>query len=206
MTKAPKKPHKDAGLPMYHTDMQLLEDMERKVAWNLAQYRASVSMHEMDFRRVVYTSIDYCIAVISFRDWIVAKWLDLAIHGRPPEVENGPETATKKELQTYLNGHIDYLLFCQHIANTAKHGRYDDSDALQESVAPVRYWLSPKGQEACKHLHQSQRWDYIRENPEEATFDRALHAKGWPEVVKGTDVLHVPYEQLRSFAALHGIR
>lgn len=191
---------------MYHTDLQLLEDMERKVAWNLAQYRASVSLHEMDYRRVVYTSIDYCIAVISFRDWIVAKWLDLAMYGRPPDVPNRPENATKKEFQTYLNGTVDYLLFCQHIANTAKHGRYDDSKTLEESVAPVRYWLSPSGKEACKHLNQGQTWDYIRANPTEATFDRALHAKGWPEVRKGSDVLNIPYEQLRSFAALHGIR
>jgi hypothetical protein len=206
MPKPPKELHQYASLPMLLTDLQLLEDMERKVAWNLGQYLDSAEFGVVAPLLVAYTSIDYCIAVISYRDWIVTKWLALATYGRPPEVEDGPETVSKASLQGWLNRTVSYLQFCQEIANTAKHGQYADKENLQNPAAQSRLWLTDEGKAACEGMTPDQKWHYAAKHPRECTFDRALYAKGYTEPIKGSQVLHLPFEELRSFAALHGIR
>lgn len=206
MPKKPKEIHQYASLPMLLTDLQLLEDMERKVAWNLGQYLESAEFGVIAPLLVAYTSIDYCIAVISYRDWIITKWLTLATHGRPPEVPDGPETVSKASFQAWLNRNISYLQFCQEIANTAKHGEYADKETLRDPAAQSRLWLTERGKAACEGMTPDQKWQYAAKHPRECSFDRALFAKGYAEPIKASQVLHLPFEELRSFSALHCIR
>lgn len=206
MSKKPKAPHEHASLPMLLTDLQLLEDMELKVAWNLAQYLAAADYGVEDARLVAYTSIDYCIAVISFRDWIVTKWINLATYGRPPEVVNGPTSISEEAFKSWLNRKISHLQFCQEIANTAKHGQYADKQTLRDPVAQTKAWLTPVAEAACQGMNCAEKWQYLTIHPQERSYDRALYAEGFSGLVKGSEVLHLPYEELRSFAALHGIR
>lgn len=206
MSKKQKKPHEHASLPTLLTDLQLLEDMELKVSWNLGQYLAAADYGVADARLVAYTSIDYCIAVISYRDWIVTKWINLATYGRPPEVSNGPASVGEEPFKSWLNSNISYLQFCQEIANTAKHGQYADKKTLRDPVAQTRAWLTPVGEAACLGMNSAEKWRYLTINPQERSYDRALYAEGFSGLVKGSEVLHLPYEDLRSFAALHGIR
>lgn len=206
MSKKRKEPHKHASLPMLLTDLQLLEDMELKVSWNLGQYLAAADFGVEDARLVAYTSIDYCIALISYRDWIVTKWINLATNGRPPQVAKGPKSVGEEQCKSWLNRNISYLQFCQEIANTAKHGQYADKDTLRDPVAQTRAWLTPVGEAACQGMNSAEKWEYLTIHPQERSYDRALCAKGFSSLVKGSEVLHLPYEELRSFAALHGIR
>ncbi len=206
MPRKPKEMHQYASLPMLLTDLQLLEDMERKVAWNLGQYLESAEFGVVAPLLVAYTSIDYCVAVISYRDWIVTKWLNLATYGQPPQVAGGPVTVSKESFQAWLNRSISYLQFCQEIANTAKHGQYADKETLRDPAAQSRLWLTAEGAAACQGMTVDQKWQYVSTNTRECSFDRALYAKGYSEPIKGSLVLHLPFEELRSFAALNGIR
>lgn len=121
----------------------------RKVDWNFARYEDAVFTRPCDPEAVVYSALDFCVAVVALRDW-TRKTLtrDLRTGGKVlPSV-----LASVSEFPALVAQRVPWQAAIEAIANTTKHAEYRDTGWPMGLARPSSFYppFLQAEHEACK--------------------------------------------------------
>jgi hypothetical protein len=111
--------------------------MYRKADWNFTRYEDAVFARPSDAETVVYTALDFCVAIVALRDW-TRKRLAREIR----EVRRVlPAGITKlDEFSIFVAERVRWQPAIEAIANTSKHAEYRDTGWEKGIAAPASFF------------------------------------------------------------------
>ncbi|WP_298745371.1 hypothetical protein [uncultured Brevundimonas sp.] len=174
------KSHPWASHPELLTSIRSPWEKFRKADWNFARYETAVFARPCDTEEVMYSALDYCVAITALRDWTRKTLIrDVRQSGKALPVG----MATVEDFTKFVGDRVPWQPAIEAIANTVKHAEYRDTGWPMGIAAPATF-VPPSlkaGHDSCKdgvelfvfmHKHSDVTWWDIslRQHPsDEAT-------------------------------------
>ena len=149
--------------------------MYRKVDWNFDRYEDAITSRPCDAEAVMFTALDFCVALVSLRDW-TKKILTQDVRQNGKALPNG--LANVSGFQDFVNSRMPWQPAIEAIANTTKHAEYRDTGWTKGIAMPASFFppYLKAEHDACKDglelfslLHQHRQvawWDVsLRQHP-----------------------------------------
>jgi hypothetical protein len=191
-------PHEWANHPELLTSIKSPWDKFRKADWNFGKYEDAIFARPCDPEEVVFSALDFCVAIVSLRDWTRKFFIQDVRQGNKPLP---PELSTVDEFTDFVNNLISWQKAIEAIANTVKHAEYRDSGWPNGIAMPASFYPDnlkdehddcEDGIELFSFMHKHRNvvwWDIaLRQHPEnDATpgyvaFGDVL--EGWEGLIK----------------------
>ena len=129
------KAHRWSDHPELLTAMRSPWEHFQKADWNFTRYEDAIMARPCDSEAVMYTAIDFAIAVVSLRDW-TRRWL---FKDKRKSKDAVPSSPTNSEFEGWIEARIPWQKAIEAIANTAKHGEYKDSGWTDGTAMPATF-------------------------------------------------------------------
>lgn len=140
--------------------------MYRKADWNFVRYEDAVFARPCDAETVMYTALDFCVAIVGLRDW-TRKTLtrDVRQNGKALPVD----MPALEDFSELVSGRVQWQAAIEAIANTTKHAEYRDAGWPMGIAMPASFYPPFLAAEhrACKdglelfafmHKHREVTW------------------------------------------------
>lgn len=121
-------------------------DAFRKADWNFSRFEDEILRRPCDAEAVAYSAVDYCISIVALRDWTETTAKRAA--RQQDEEYTGPDAT---DILAALSNEIRWQSSIEAIANTAKHGTYNDRGWERGIAMPSVFYPEPLREEyeAC---------------------------------------------------------
>lgn len=194
MTRRTERAHQWADHPELLTSIRSPWEKFRKADWNFERYELAVHARPCDSEAVVYTALDFCVAIVALRDWTKKTFKrDVRQSGKPLPAG----MTSSDEFPNWVAARVPWQPAIELIANTLKHADYRDT-GWKNGTAMVTSFVPTSLQEAkdaCKDGWEL--FGFIHQHRMVAWYDIALRQLPSTNAVPG----------LRAFAdALDGWR
>ncbi len=158
--------HQWSKHPELLTSIRSPWDKYRKADWNFERYENAVFARPCDSEDVVYTALDFCVAIVSLRDWTRKFFLhDVRTNGKT--LPTGLTDAD--HFVDYIYERVTWQRAVEAIANTVKHAEYRDAGWPNGIAMPASFFPEnlKSEHEACKdgvelftllHKHKEVAW------------------------------------------------
>lgn len=173
-------PHPWANHPELLTSIRTPWEKYRKADWNFARYEDAVFARPCDTEAVMYSALDFCVALVGLRDW-TRKSLTRDIRQNGKKLPEG--MTALDDFQSFVAERVPWQTAIEAIANTTKHAEYRDAGWPFGIAMPASFFppFLKSEHESCKdglelfafmHKHRDVTWwdVSLRQHPsDEAT-------------------------------------
>lgn len=172
--------HPWANHPELLTSIRSPWEKYRKADWNFARYEDAVFARPCDAEAVMYSALDFCVAIVGLRDW-TRKALTRDVRKNGKTIPR--EMVSLEEFPKFVASRVRWQPAIEAIANTTKHAEYRD-DGWPKGIAMPATFYPPhlmEEHETCQngmdvftfmHRHKGLAWWDIslrQQSSEEAT-------------------------------------
>ena len=141
-------------------------DVFRKADWNFSRYEDAIFARPCDTETVVYAAIDFCVSIVSLRDW-TRKSLVRDVRKTRKKLPDGLHDL--KDFEHFVAERVSWQKAVEAIANTSKHAEYRDSGWENGIARPASFFPEnlKAEQDACEdglellallHKHRDVAW------------------------------------------------
>ena len=116
-------PHIWANHPELLTSIRSPWEKFQKADWNFSRYEDAIFARPCDAETVVYCALDFCVALVSLRDW-TRKTFVRDVRSGDKALPSG--MAAVDDFETYVAARVPWQPAIEAIANTIKHADYRD--------------------------------------------------------------------------------
>lgn len=170
-------PHPWANHPELLTSIRSPWEKFRKADWNFGRYEDAVFARPCDSETVMYAALDFCVTVVSLRDW-TRKTLTRDVRNNDKALPAG--MTSLDDFAAFVTDRVQWQAAIEAIANTTKHAEYRDAGWPMGVARPASFFPEDlrAEHEACKdglelfallHKHREVAWWDIslRQHPSE---------------------------------------
>lgn len=166
MSRRTSGPHPWANHPELLTSIRSPWEKFRKADWNFDRYEDAVMARPCDSEAVVYTALDFCVAMVALRDW-TRKTFVRDLRAGDKALPSG--MASVDDFSDWVAARVPWQAAIEAIANTIKHADYRDT-GWEKGTAMVGTFVPPPLQaekDACAdglelfgfmHQHKDVAW------------------------------------------------
>lgn len=115
MTRRTSGPHPWAKHPELLTSIRSPWEKFRKADWNFDRYENAIMARPCDTETVVYTALDFCVAIVALRDWTRNAFTRDV---RAGEKSLPAGMASVSEFETWVAARVPWQAAIEAIANT----------------------------------------------------------------------------------------
>lgn len=129
--------HEWANHPELLTSIRSPWDKFRKADWNFRKYEDALFARPCDPEEVVFTALDFCVAIVSLRDWTRKFFVQDIRQGAkslPLELD------AVDDFTDFANKRIAWQSAIEAIANTVKHAEYRDAGWPNGIAMPATFF------------------------------------------------------------------
>lgn len=182
MTRRTSGPHPWVKHPELLTSIRSPWEKFRKADWNFDRYEDAVMARPCDTEAVVYTALDFCVAMVALRDW-TRKALTRDVRAGDRKLPAG--LASTDDFNSWISARVQWQAAIEAIANTYKHADYRDIGwengvAMLASFAPL---LLQADRDACKDGLEL--FAFMHEHKDQVWWDIALRQHPSPDAEPG---------------------
>lgn len=160
--------------------------MYRKADWNFARYEEAVFARPCDAETLMYTALDFSVAIVGLRDWVRKKLVrDVRQNGKV--LPTG--MAALDEFASFVATRVPWQAAIEAIANTTKHAEYRDGGWERGIAMPASFFPEYlRGEhEAC--INGVQLFAFMHKHREVTWWDLSLRQHGEENATPGYDAL-----------------
>ena len=178
--------HPWANHPELLTSMRSPWEMYRKADWNFARYEDAVFARPSDAETVMYTALDFSVAIVALRDWTRKRLTQQLRQGHrvlPPDM------ATLDEFPAFVAGRVPWQPAVEAIANTTKHAEYRDTGWQRGIAMPASFFPESLRAEHDACPDGVQLFAFMHGHREVTWWDLALRQHGKESATPGYEAL-----------------
>lgn len=131
------QPHPWADHPELLTSIRTPWEKYRKADWNFAHFEDAVFARPCDPEAVMYSALDFCIAIVGLRDW-TRKLLTRDVRQKGKVLPAG--WATVDDFSKLITSSVPWQAAVEAIANTTKHAEYRDDGWPMGTAMPASFY------------------------------------------------------------------
>ncbi|WP_156347734.1 MULTISPECIES: hypothetical protein [unclassified Sphingomonas] len=166
MNRKKSGPHPWANHPELLTSIRSPWQKFRKADWNFDRYEDAIMARPCDTETVVYTALDFCIAIVALRDW-TRKALARDIRQNGKAMPAG--MTALDDFTSFVAARVQWQSAIEAIANTVKHADYRDTGWEKGTAMVASFVPEPlqADKDACRdgfelfgfmHKHRNVAW------------------------------------------------
>lgn len=167
----PANIHPWANHPELLTSIRSPREKFRKADWNFDRYEDAILARPCDAETVVYTALDFCVAIVALRDW-TKKTFTRDVRSGAKSLP--PGMAAINDFGPWVEARVPWQSAIEAIANTIKHADYRDR-GWETGTAMVATFVPGSLQarkDACKDGLEL--FGFMHEHADVAWWDIAL--------------------------------
>lgn len=130
-------PHPWANHPELLTMISTPWQKYRKADWNFSRYEDAVFDRPCDAETVMFTALDFCVALVGLRDWTMRSLIrDVRAGTRALPAD----LTSIDDFEAFVTGRVPWQAAIEAIANTTKHAEYRDKGWPQGVARPASFF------------------------------------------------------------------
>jgi len=174
--------HPWANHPELLTSIRSPWDKFRKADWNFGRYEDAILARPCDAEAVVYTALDFCVAIVALRDW-TKKTLTRDVRSGAKSLPTGMTAID--DFVRWVERRVPWQSAIEAIANTIKHADYRDKGWEKGTAMVASFVPGPlqARKDAC--ADGLELFGFMHEHSDVAWWDIALRQVPSPDAEPG---------------------
>jgi hypothetical protein len=154
----------------------------RKAEWNFTRYEDAVFARPCDAETVMYTALDFSVAVVGLRDW-TRKQLTRDVRQSDKSLPTG--MGSLDDFSAYVAARVPWQPAIEAIANTTKHAEYRDNGWENGIAMPATFFPESLRSEHEACASGAQLLAFMHKHREVTWWDLSLRQHGSDDATPG---------------------